>query len=607
MSALTEPKIEVDPDPWSRLQAFSAALKRGETHEALTAARDACLAAPNMAEAHYAYGQAWMAEGRPERAEQAFAIAAKLRPGFADAWVNLGLARYAQGAVDDAKKCMVHALRAQPGHPAATGNLAALTRLTGGYEAAETLLREALARNPLDAGARLNLVAERLQAERHAEALALLDEVDPPADDLPAARHWHLQRAVALIALGRLKAARAALAEFDALGPAPPELRPMRLWRDVLLALGENRSADARASAQAMEEALDEMGPVAVLEHRIMARYDLAKFWSREGVDDKAFAQWRAGHALLRRIQPYSREAAKAYNDAAIATFTPERYARGARAQNADPTPVFIVGMPRSGTTLAEQILAAHAEAHGAGERSALGRLAWRLGGGETPEAIARIAALDAATLDAQAEAYLRELRALAPNKTRIVDKMPGNYAQVWLIALLFPRAKIIHCARDPRDIGLSIFTFRFHGEHGYAHDLADLGWAIGEQDRLMRHWKSALPLPVLTLRLDDWVKDFDATLARVLAFVDLPPDPACARFYESDSEVRTVSRSQVRQPVNARGLGRWRAYADKLAPLIEELERAGALEPWRAGPHAATTATENCELPASRTEGSAS
>ena len=114
---------------------------------------------------------------------------------------------------------------------------------------------------------------------------------------------------------------------------------------------------------------------------------------------------------------------------------------------------------------------------------------------------------------------------------------------------------------RDPRDIGLSIFTFRFHGQHGYAHDLADLGWTIAEQDRLMAHWKAALPKPVLTLRLADWVKDFDATLARVLDYVGLPPDPACARFYEADSRVRTVSRAQVAQPVNARGLGRWRPY----------------------------------------------
>jgi hypothetical protein len=161
---------------------------------------------------------------------------------------------------------------------------------------------------------------------------------------------------------------------------------------------------------------------------------------------------------------------------------------------------------------------------------------------------------------------------------------------------LLFPQAKIIHCVRDPRDVGFSIFTFRFHGEHGYAHDLADLGWMIGEQHRIMKYWKNALPLPVLTLSLDDWVRDFDATLSRVLVHVGLQPDPACARFYESDSRVLTVSRSQVRQPINARGLGRWRAFATELAPLIVELERAGALEEWRERESVAPIAPHDAE-----------
>ena len=580
------PRLEPNggADANDRLREFSAALQRGDAQAALVAARDACLAEPNRAEAHYAFGQAWMAAGKPARAEQAFAVAAKLRPGFADAWINLGLSRYSQGAVEDAKRAMGRALQVQPGHPAATSNLAALLRLTGGYDAAEELLREGLTRNPHDAGARLNLAAEALQEERPAEALALLNEVEPPADNVAAARHWHLQRASALIALNRPDKAKTALGEFDALGPAPPELAPLRVWRSVLVALAEGRRADARACAEQMEAALDAMGPGAVLEHRIMGRYDLAKFFSREGDNSRAFAQWRAGHALLKAIQPFSREATRSYDDAALATFTPTRYASGPRAHNADPAPVFIIGMPRSGTTLAEQILAAHPQVHGAGERSTLTRLAWRLGDGESRDSIARIAALDQAALDAEANAYLKELRTLAPDKSRIVDKMPGNCRYVWLIALLFPRAKIIHCQRDPRDIGLSIFTFRFHGEHGYAHDLADLGWTIGEQHRLMTHWKTALPAPILNLRLDDWVTDFDATLARLLDYVELPPDPACARFYEADRSVRTVSRSQVRQPVNGRGLGRWRAFADDLAPLIAELECAGALQGWETG-----------------------
>ena len=189
-----------------------------------------------------------------------------------------------------------------------------------------------------------------------------------------------------------------------------------------------------------------------------------------------------------------------------------------------------------------------------------------------------RIAALDSAALDQAATRYLAELHALAPDKSRIVDKMPGNELHLGLVALMLPGAKIIHCVRDPRDIGFSIWTFRFHGEHAYAHDLADLGWTITQRAKLLDYWRTVMPSQILILPLQDWVNDFDGTLARVLKHLDLPPDPACARFYENDREVRTVSRAQVRQPVHAQGLGRWRPYANELAPLIAELERGGIL-----------------------------
>jgi hypothetical protein len=159
-----------------------------------------------------------------------------------------------------------------------------------------------------------------------------------------------------------------------------------------------------------------------------------------------------------------------------------------------------------------------------------------------------------------------------------VIDKMPGNFNYLGCIALLLPGARIIHCVRDPRDIGLSIFTFRFYGHHPYAHDLADLGWYIGQHERLMAHWRTVLPNSILNVRLDDWVRDFHGTLARVLEFLDLPYDAACERFHTGGRQVRTVSRAQVAQPVNARGLGRWRPYAAHLAPLIAELEAAFVL-----------------------------
>jgi Tfp pilus assembly protein PilF len=582
-SHAADPASAAQPDdPLPFLKAAIARLARGETRAALQAASEACHRAPNLPQAHYAYGQAWLAANEPARAEQAFAAALKLAPAWADAWVNYGLARYRQGAVEDAKTAMRQALRNVPGHAAASANLGAFLRITGEAEAAEALLRATIAREPNNAGARLNLAADLLQEERAGEALALLEEA-APAGDLRAARHWHLQKSLALLQLRRPAEAKTVLEALAALGPLPPELAPLWHWRQVLLALAENDPVGAREAAGRMEAALDAMGPEAVPEHRIMAHYDLAKFWSGQNAPARAFPRWAAGHALLKRSQPFSRDAHRAFIDANIATFDANRFAAGPRAHNSDPAPVFIVGMPRSGTTLCEQILAAHAQVHGAGERSALADAFSALGGGrDSAEAVHRIGSLDAAALDGAAAQYLASLHALAPGKTCIVDKLPGNFNYLGLVGLMLPGAKIIHCMRDPRDIGLSIFTFRFHGVHGYAHDLADLGWYIGEHNRLMTHWKAELPNPILTVRLADWVEDFEGTLDVVLAHLDLPPDPNCTRFYEGASRVRTVSRAQVRQPVNSRGLGRWRAYAGELAPLIAELEGAGSLEGWR-------------------------
>lgn len=567
-------------DPLRFLNAAVASLSAGDARAALEHASEACHSAPRLPQAHYVYGQAWLASNEPARAEQAFAAALELTPTWAEAWVNFGVARYRQGAIEDAMTAMRQALLSEPGHPAASANLGAFLRITGEPEAAETLLRATVAREPHNDGARLNLAAELLHEERAAEALALLDEVDVPAE-LYAARHWCLQRSLALLQLGRPAECRATLDRLAALGPVPPALLPLMLWRMILLSLATDDRAGARALAATMEGALDTMGPDAVPEHRIMAHYDLAKYWSGQDEHRRAFGHWVAGHRLLAKSQPFSRLEHQAFVEANIAAFDRARFTQGPRASNRDPAPVFIVGMPRSGTTLVEQILAAHRDVHGAGERSALGRMFVALGGqGGGAEGVSRIGALDTATLDGAAETYLAELHGLAPDKARVVDKLPGNYLHLGLVGLMLPGARIIHCVRDPRDIGLSIFTFRFHGQHGYAHDLADLGWTIRQQGRLMDHWKAALPNPVLTVALQDWVQDFDGTLARVLDHLDLAPDPNCARFHEVENRVRTVSRAQVRQPVNARGLGRWRTYEAELAPLIAELDGAGEPAP---------------------------
>jgi hypothetical protein len=392
--------------------------------------------------------------------------------------------------------------------------------------------------------------------------------------------HWRAQRVLALLQLDRLAEARQTL---DAIGDGPAELAPLLAWRRVLLASRAGDAARARAFAEQMEASLRE--PISrVPEHAIMAHFDLAKFWSRQRQPDRVFPHWIEGHRLLGRLQPFSRPRHRDFVDATIQRFDHARLHDGPRAGNRDPAPVFIVGMPRSGTTLAEQIIAAHGDVHGAGERSALLAAFRALGGGyDTPEAARGVAAAGTPMLDRTARAYLAELHGLAPGKSRILDKMPGNFVWLGLVALMLPGARIIHCTRDPRDIGLSIFTFRFHGHHPYAHDLGDLGWYIGQHERLMAHWRAVLPNPVVTIALRDWVEDFAGTLRRVLGFLELPYDTACERFYDSGRRARTVSRLQVSQPINARGIGRWREYETFLRPLIAALEEAGLASSFRS------------------------
>ncbi len=362
-------------DPAPPLNLSGALLALGDTAGAIHAARRARLRAPAMPQTHYTLGTAYLAAGFPDRAAAAFREATRLAPRFAEAWVNLGVAQYRNGNIEAAKQAMRSALAADPTNQAAAANLGGFLRLTGEVEAAEALLRDRVARDPNAAAARMNLAADLLQEDRAAEALALLDGPDwsngGPSDPLMR-QHWRLQQSLALIKLGRPDDARAAL---GMMGTVAPALAPLLHWRHVLLALAAGENDSACRHAALMEASLD-TSPATLPEHRIMGHYDLAKFWSGQNAPARAFAHWTAGHRLLARFQPFSREAHTAAIAATIATHDAARLHEGPRAANTDQKPVFVVGMPRSGTTLVEQILAAHPAVHGAGERPALSLLA---------------------------------------------------------------------------------------------------------------------------------------------------------------------------------------------------------------------------------------
>lgn len=241
----------------------------------------------------------------------------------------------------------------------------------------------------------------------------------------------------------------------------------------------------------------------------------------------------------------------------------------------ASELPVFIVGMSRSGTTLVEQILGSHPEVHGAGELHFLRRcLRVELGPTDSDDELpARLASLDAAGLRRVGERYAAALAELAPAARRITDKLPGNMALVGLIHLTLPRARIIHCVREPLDTCVSCFSKLFTTGHAFSYDLRELGRFYRLYQELMHHWQTVLPLGrMLEVRYEDVVADMEGQARRLLEFCGLPWNAACLRFHENRRTVRTASLAQVRQPIYSGSVGRWRRYEKYLAPLQEAL-----------------------------------
>ncbi len=560
-----------DPAAWINLS--SAILALGKPKAARAAARRAVALAPDLADAHYALGLAHRAAKNLSGAAAAFAEAVRLRPKLADGWIELGLARLQLGQIGPASQAMQRALIVSPGNVAAEANLAGLELLQGAQEEALGRLRNLVARDPACIPARLNLANALLLDREAKQALAVLEGPAPTGRE---GAHWRAHRAMALLLLGRHADAEVELAAVpEPLGDA----EILIVWRRLVLAEHAGDREMATQFAERLDMLAREEG-ASLLDHRIITHFDLAVFRNRRKEPERAFEHWTAGHRLLSRAQPFSREGFRDFVDSSIASFDEVRLSAGAVSRNSDPAPVFIVGLPRSGTSLAEQILSAHRDVHGAGELGALHHTVDDVAGPFLRAAtIPRLAALEEAALTAAADRYVDGLRAFSPNARYVIDKMPVNALHLGFLSTLLPGARVILCRRDHRDIGLSIFQLRFFGYHPFAHDLADLGWYMGEHERLMRHWRASLPIRWLEVALSDWIEDFSGTLTKVLNFLDLPYDVACERFYEQQRLVRTASAQQVRRPINALGLGRWRQFETQLQPMFEELRNAGLLE----------------------------
>ena len=380
--------------------------------------------------------------------------------------------------------------------------------------------------------------------------------------------------ATLLFEAGRAGEARDAIDRPLAAGSTDP-------WLAHLYARIAPAVMQEEAALRTVERALAAPPPGGGAGNKPLLHFAAAALLDRMGQYTRAFEQARRGNEM-------SRDAASAHETARhgewvsrkIRYFTPERVESLPRATHDSRRPVFVLGMPRSGTSLVEQILGCHPQVHPGGELQALRLVArdsadadWAAGE-SYPEYFDDLSVGRANRLAAQ---YLAAIDALDRGaSTYVTDKQPLNFLILDMVELLFPRSRVIHCVRNPLDTCLSCYMTLFAEDNPYKFDLADLGAYYRDYQRLMDHWKRVLTVPVLELRYEDLVLDTRGQVRRMLDFLELPWDDRCLRYYENPRVARTASVDQVRRPIYTASIGRWKHYEKELGPLIKALGTAG-------------------------------
>jgi tetratricopeptide (TPR) repeat protein len=516
--------------------------EQGDAVAAAALCEAAVRLAPEQAGTHNALGLCYLAQRRLAEAATAFTRAAALDPAQATAPFNLGLVRQMQGEDEAAAAQYRAALRLAPAHAEAEARLGQV-RLALGEPAAAACFARAAAR-PAESTQSALRIAEILvesgQAEAAETVLCRALVADPGA-------------AMAEVALGRIAQQRGRFAEATACFSRALGLRPDLPEAFLGLAVSRRLTEADRPLVMRMEAALRRGGEGDVSP----LHYALGKAYDDLGDPARAMRQYDTANrlrraALFRAGRALDRERHAEAITQIIARFTPDLLARHAGEGSADETPVLIVGMIRSGTTLVEQILTSHPRIGAGGELRFWGERA-RLALGE----------VDATALSRLALRYGGLLRALAPGAARVTDKMPTNFLALGLIRLALPRARIIHCRRDPLDTCLSIYRTAYDSAPDFAHDPETIMFYYEQYTRLMAHWRAVLPAErLLDVRYEELVAEPERVSRQMVAFCGLEWDAACLRPERNARAVTTPSVWQARQPVYRSSVSRWQRYA---------------------------------------------
>jgi len=519
-----------DPDIWFMLGTICIMNKDYEKAEQCN--RRAIAIYPEYFQAQCNLGAVLREQGKPEEALQHFEKALGINPDYINAHINRGGAFNDLGRLDEAKSCYRKALTINPHEINAHYCLAEACRITGELDDAMHHYRQVLHQNPGNIESILSLVNILKFRKQYSQANSVLEPyLNTPDNRIPT------RIAVSYALLCR------ETGEYD---KAIDLLENLRSQSTVLL----NN------------------------EDRVAMYFCLGNLYDASGNIDRAFENYRTGNLLKSHGNEHlaHEHCLKAYSH----LFTADFLKRTPRADNASELPVFIVGMPRSGTSLVEQILSSHPRIVGGGERKWMIEIVKEtqgiIGSSQTfPECLHEIRQEHCNTL---AEHYLKKLAELSGAQTaRVTDKMPSNYWNLGIIALLFPKGRIIHCRRDPMDTCLSIYFQNFGEGQGFAYDLREIGQAYNHYRQMMDHWNKVLDLPILDIHYEDLVGNQESTTRRLLEFCGMPWDDNCLRFQDTDRMVFTASSAQVRRPLYRSSLRRWERYQSHLGPLIEALD----------------------------------
>src|ERR1700722_966969 len=623
--------LKVAPNhPPATLLLAMARRMTGATQEAIEILRRLADAQPNWAAAHYELGMALADAGRSEDALAALRRAVALSPALPDAWRAIGDHLTLSGDAKGADAAYAQHIKASTRDPRLLSAAAAL--VDGKIAQAEALLRAHLKRYPTDVAALRMLAEVAARLGRNADAEGLLERCLELAPSFHPARHQYA------IVLQRQNKAAAALRQLDQLEQVDPRNPSYRnLKAVVLVKIGEYQESieiygEVLAThpehsklwlmyGHALSTAGREQDGVAAYRKSIqlephfgeaywslanlktfrfsaeekqvmrtqLARGDLSEddrlhfdFAMGKALEDDAdyaasFEHYASGNRLRRSRLDYVADEMSAFVRQSVQLFTAEFFGSRAGYGTPAPDPIFILGLPRSGSTLIEQILASHSSVEGTMELPDLLAVAGALAGKRKPSEEALyprvLADLSAETCRHLGEGYMRDTRIQRKTaKPLFIDKMPNNFLHIGLIRLVLPNAKIIDARRHPMACCFSTFKQHFAEGHRYSYSLEDLGRYYTEYVRLMEHFERAIPGKVHRVIHERLVEDTETEVRRLLSYCGLPFEAACLRFYENTRPVRTPSARQVRRPMNREGLEQWRHYAHWLRPLEQAL-----------------------------------